>query len=38
MTVPVDHAMFHGYDRTRPSADLERLADEGARVFLAAYL
>ncbi|CAM5580069.1 hypothetical protein KAURM247S_02834 [Kitasatospora aureofaciens] len=33
----ITEAMFHGYDRTRPSADLERLADEGARVCLAAY-
>jgi TetR/AcrR family transcriptional repressor of mexJK operon len=37
LAIPMDHAMFHGYDGTRPAADLERLVDEGVRVFLAAY-
>ncbi|QDY77074.1 TetR/AcrR family transcriptional regulator [Streptomyces qinzhouensis] len=37
LAVPMDHAMFYARDDIRPLAELERLADEGARVFLAAY-
>ncbi|MGV9315367.1 TetR/AcrR family transcriptional regulator [Streptomyces sp. NPDC003691] len=37
LAVPMDRAMFFAGDDIRPAAELERLADEGARVFLAAY-
>jgi len=33
----LDRAMFCGTDKTLAAADLERLADAGVRVFLAAY-
>nr|WP_042196042.1 TetR/AcrR family transcriptional regulator [Kibdelosporangium sp. MJ126-NF4]CEL22375.1 Transcriptional regulator, TetR family [Kibdelosporangium sp. MJ126-NF4]CTQ89230.1 Transcriptional regulator, TetR family [Kibdelosporangium sp. MJ126-NF4] len=35
--VPLDKAMFFGDDTGFTGEDLDRLADEGARVFLAAY-
>ncbi|ONI86500.1 hypothetical protein ALI144C_11395 [Actinosynnema sp. ALI-1.44] len=35
--VPLDKAMFFGDDTGFTSAELDHLADEGARVFLAAY-
>jgi TetR/AcrR family transcriptional repressor of mexJK operon len=34
---PLDRAMFHGHDESLSAADLDRLADEGVRAFLAAY-
>jgi TetR/AcrR family transcriptional regulator, mexJK operon transcriptional repressor len=35
--VPLDRAMFHGIEQRFTGADLERFADAGVRVFLAAY-
>jgi TetR/AcrR family transcriptional repressor of mexJK operon len=37
LSVPVNEAMFTGRDRPYSHRQLERFADEGARVFLAAY-
>ena len=36
LSIPLNKAMFHGSD-TEFTGDLERYADEGLRVFLAAY-
>jgi TetR/AcrR family transcriptional regulator, mexJK operon transcriptional repressor len=35
--MPMDRAMFHATDDALPPADLEHLAEEAVRVFLAAY-
>ncbi|PZF85428.1 TetR/AcrR family transcriptional regulator [Jiangella anatolica] len=37
MSVPLNHAMLTGDDTPPPAAEIERHADEGVRVFLAAY-
>ncbi|MER5809060.1 TetR/AcrR family transcriptional regulator [Streptomyces sp. NPDC002033] len=37
LAVPMDRAMFFAHDDIQTPAELERLADEGVRVFLAAY-
>ncbi|MFE3629025.1 TetR/AcrR family transcriptional regulator [Streptomyces goshikiensis] len=37
LAVPMDRAMFFARDDIQAPAELERLADEGVRVFLAAY-
>jgi TetR/AcrR family transcriptional regulator, mexJK operon transcriptional repressor len=37
LSVPMNRAMFLGLDEPFPLADLQRWADEGVRVFLAAY-
>jgi TetR/AcrR family transcriptional regulator, mexJK operon transcriptional repressor len=37
LSIPLNRAMFHGNDIEFTSSELERYADEGARVFLAAY-
>ncbi|MFJ9847512.1 TetR/AcrR family transcriptional regulator [Kitasatospora sp. NPDC101155] len=37
LATPMDRAMFFGHDDNQTPAGLERLADEGVRVFLAAY-
>ncbi|WP_116951580.1 TetR/AcrR family transcriptional regulator [Jiangella endophytica] len=37
MSVPLNHAMLTGDDTPPPAAEIERYADEGVRVFLAAY-
>jgi len=37
LSIPLNRAMFHGTDTGFTPAELERLADEGVRVFLAAY-
>jgi AcrR family transcriptional regulator len=37
LSIPLNKAMFHGSDTTFPATELERYADEGVRVFLAAY-
>ncbi len=37
LSIPLDKAMFCGEEETFTAADLERFADEGVRVFLAAY-
>jgi TetR/AcrR family transcriptional repressor of mexJK operon len=37
LSIPLDRAMFRGDGETHTAADLERFADAGVRVFLAAY-
>lgn len=37
LSIPLNKAMFHGSDTTFGATELERYADEGVRVFLAAY-
>ena len=37
LSIPMNKAMFHGSDTGFPPEELERYADEGVRVFLAAY-
>jgi TetR/AcrR family transcriptional regulator, mexJK operon transcriptional repressor len=37
MSIPLNQAMFLGEDEPRSSAELDRYADAGVRVFLAAY-
>lgn len=37
MSVPLNRAMLTGDDAPPPAAEIERYADEGVRVFLAAY-
>jgi len=37
LSIPLNRAMFHGSDTGSPPGELERYADEGVRVFLAAY-
>lgn len=37
LSIPLNRAMFQGDDVTFTQAELERYADEGVRVFLAAY-
>ncbi|KOU26429.1 hypothetical protein ADK52_09555 [Streptomyces sp. WM6372] len=37
LAIPMDRAMFSARDDLQTPAELERLADEGVRVFLAAY-
>lgn len=37
LSIPLNRAMFQGSDTTFTAAELERYADEGVRVFLAAY-
>ncbi|MFD8936343.1 TetR/AcrR family transcriptional regulator [Streptomyces sp. NPDC059578] len=37
LAIPMDRAMFFSRDDIQSRAELERLADEGVRVFLAAY-
>lgn len=37
LAIPLDRAMFHGEHEPLPAPELARLADEGVRVFLAAY-
>jgi hypothetical protein len=37
LSAPMNRAMFLGLDEPFPREDLERWADEGVRVFLAAY-
>ncbi|MCP2323527.1 TetR/AcrR family transcriptional repressor of mexJK operon [Hamadaea flava] len=37
LSTPMDKAMFHEHDEPFTAAELERFADEGVRVFLAAY-
>jgi TetR/AcrR family transcriptional regulator, mexJK operon transcriptional repressor len=37
LAIPLDRAMFCGSDERLTTAELERLADAGVRVFLAAY-
>ncbi len=37
LSIPLNKAMFHGSDTEFTPAELERYADEGVRVFLAAY-
>ncbi|MFD5512144.1 TetR/AcrR family transcriptional regulator [Streptomyces sp. NPDC127051] len=37
LAIPMDRAMFFARDDIQTPAELERLADEGVRVFLAAY-
>ena len=37
LSIPLDRAMFYGDDARFSATDLERFADEGVRVFLAAY-
>jgi TetR/AcrR family transcriptional regulator, mexJK operon transcriptional repressor len=37
LSIPMNEAMFHGADRQYAPGELERYADEGVRVFLAAY-
>ncbi|MEU3909367.1 TetR/AcrR family transcriptional regulator [Streptomyces goshikiensis] len=37
LAIPMDRAMFFARDDIQSPAELERLADEGVRVFLAAY-
>jgi AcrR family transcriptional regulator len=37
MSIPLNRAMFHGDDELPAAADLDRYADAGVRVFLAAY-
>jgi TetR/AcrR family transcriptional regulator, mexJK operon transcriptional repressor len=37
LSIPLNEIMFRGNDEDFPDAELDRLADEGARVFLAAY-
>ena len=37
LSIPLNKAMFHGSDTEFTPAELELYADEGVRVFLAAY-
>jgi TetR/AcrR family transcriptional repressor of mexJK operon len=37
LSIPLNKAMFHGSDNQFTPTELERFADEGVRVFLAAY-
>jgi TetR/AcrR family transcriptional regulator, mexJK operon transcriptional repressor len=37
LSIPLNKAMFHGSDTRLTPSELERYADEGVRVFLAAY-
>ena len=37
LSIPLNKAMFHGSDTEFTPSELERYADEGVRVFLAAY-
>jgi hypothetical protein len=37
LSIPLNKAMFHGSDTEFTPGELERYADEGVRVFLAAY-
>jgi TetR/AcrR family transcriptional repressor of mexJK operon len=37
LSIPLNKAMFHGNDIRFTAAELQRYADEGVRVFLAAY-
>jgi AcrR family transcriptional regulator len=37
LSIPLNKAMFHGVEKKYPPGELERYADEGVRVFLAAY-
>jgi TetR/AcrR family transcriptional repressor of mexJK operon len=37
LSIPMNEAMFHGADRQYAPGELDRYADEGVRVFLAAY-
>ena len=37
LSIPLNKAMFHGSDTGLTPSDLDRYADEGVRVFLAAY-
>ncbi|MFF4879545.1 TetR/AcrR family transcriptional regulator [Micromonospora sp. NPDC000668] len=37
LSIPLNKAMFHGSDTPFTPSELERYADEGVRVFLAAY-
>jgi TetR/AcrR family transcriptional repressor of mexJK operon len=37
LSIPLNKAMFHGSDAAFTPAELEHFADEGVRVFLAAY-
>jgi TetR/AcrR family transcriptional regulator, mexJK operon transcriptional repressor len=37
LSIPLNKAMFHGSDTEFPPAEPQRYADEGVRVFLAAY-
>ena len=37
LSIPINEIMFRGNDEDFPDAELDRIADEGARVFLAAY-
>ena len=37
LSIPLNRAMFHGSDTEFTQGELERYADEGVRVFLAAY-
>ncbi|WP_232666998.1 TetR/AcrR family transcriptional regulator [Pseudonocardia sp. TRM90224] len=37
LSIPLNQAMFRAVDEDVPKAELERYADEGVRVFLAAY-
>jgi TetR/AcrR family transcriptional repressor of mexJK operon len=37
LSIPLNEIMFRGNDEDFPDAELDRIADEGARVFLAAY-
>lgn len=37
LSIPLNEAMFHGSDTQLTPGELERYADEGVRVFLAAY-
>jgi TetR/AcrR family transcriptional regulator, mexJK operon transcriptional repressor len=37
LSIPLNEIMFRGNDEAFPDEELDRIADEGARVFLAAY-
>ena len=37
LSIPMNQAMFHGSDTEFAPGELDRYADEGVRVFLAAY-
>ncbi|WP_308170237.1 TetR/AcrR family transcriptional regulator [Acrocarpospora catenulata] len=37
LSIPLNHAMFHAADTPFPESELHHYADEGTRVFLAAY-
>ena len=37
VSIPMNRAMFHGDDELPASADLDRYAEAGVHVFLAAY-